>query len=359
MQQSRWTLQSATPDEHAKMMATRREMETKEAIRRERFGEINPAVHCDWKAQGKKVVAVGNVVCIGDFKTFPDFLASYLQTLLTKEWILEEEKRPAQERHPIALWFEAMIRRLAQGRPVTEEKVLVRPSGGMMCYILLAYDLYALQHHSLLQNRLLTRIKSRDGFQGARYELFVAATMVRAGFDIKFEDETDVSRKHPEFVATDRATGVRIAVEAKSKHRAGVLGFKKAKTSDSDYRLNIQRLIHKALEKKLDYPYLVFVDINMPPSEGGPFQRPWFKEFRETIERANAPADEVDEFNAIVLTNIPHHYDDSLNSAPGGDCVTVLARKPKHSLPDIAVLRRIHEAAAKYGAIPGTFEEAS
>jgi hypothetical protein len=43
--------------------------------------------------------------------------------------------------------------------------------------------------HLALQERLIGRLKHPDQFQGARYELAMAATMIRAGFDLEYEME--------------------------------------------------------------------------------------------------------------------------------------------------------------------------
>ena len=84
-----------------------------------------------------------------------------------------------------------------------------------------------------------------DQFQGVRYELFVAATCIRAGFDIAYEDETDKTKKHPEFVATHRLTGQKISVEAKRRHRQDILGFNSQKESEPLIKVRKGRHIKK------------------------------------------------------------------------------------------------------------------
>jgi hypothetical protein len=49
--------------------------------------------------------------------------------------------------------------------------------------------------------------------------MFVAASLLRAGFDIAFEDESDSRTSHCEFTATSKRTGRSFSVEAKSRHR--------------------------------------------------------------------------------------------------------------------------------------------
>lgn len=81
-----------------------------------------------------------------------------------------------------------------------------------------------------------------------RYELHVAAVFVRAGFDIKFEDESDGNTTHCEFTATYKRTGKRFSVEA--KRREG-------------NRPRIGRLFNDALTKNANHERIVFIDINM------------------------------------------------------------------------------------------------
>ena len=96
-----------------------------------------------------------------------------------------------------------------------------------MAYLLLAYDLYILRDHRALLKRNVERMQHPDQFQGARYELTVTATMIRAGFDVIMENEGDKSTRHVELTAAHRVTGQRLAVEAKSRHYPGVLESKR------------------------------------------------------------------------------------------------------------------------------------
>jgi hypothetical protein len=67
----------------------------------------------------------------------------------------------------------------------------------------------------------MERIRLPDQFQGARYELSIAAVFSRAGYEVEWLTARD--RKLPEFIATHQTAKTEIAVEAKSRHRPGVL----------------------------------------------------------------------------------------------------------------------------------------
>ena len=76
----------------------------------------------------------------------------------------------------------------------------------------------------LLVAYLLKRLKDIGQFQGAYYELLVASVLIRAGFKLTLEDETDGKNKHCEFAAISSTTGKRYWVEAKMRSVAGLLG---------------------------------------------------------------------------------------------------------------------------------------
>jgi hypothetical protein len=58
-------------------------------------------------------------------------------------------------------------------------------------YLQIAYGLYVLKHNVGLQKFMIVRLKQKDLFQGARYELYVAASLIKGGFAVEYEDETD------------------------------------------------------------------------------------------------------------------------------------------------------------------------
>ena len=65
------------------------EVQTYENERRSKYGEVRPIIHA--KFQGYDFVAVGSELHYSKkWKTFPDFLLSYIATRLGKEWGREE-----------------------------------------------------------------------------------------------------------------------------------------------------------------------------------------------------------------------------------------------------------------------------
>lgn len=201
------------------------------------------------ESHGYRLVAVKNrLLHSKGWKTFHDFLGDYIKMAIGSDWGNTEIAKPLEQRHPILIWYQKVCEH--QRTFITEpgKVASAQMTGAVAAYIHLAYDLYALDHNAELQEKLLTRLRNHDKFTGARYEIYVAALFVRAGFDIEFEDETDGSTTHCEFTATYRRTGKRFSVEA--KRREGK-------------RPRIGHLFNDALSKNANHERIVFIDINM------------------------------------------------------------------------------------------------
>lgn len=334
-----------------------REKELKEQTRKERFGDIRPVIHVDFK--GHKFVAVGNEFHISqNWKTFPDFLHGYIRNLLGPNWGNAELAKPLEDRHQIMKLLDATYHFQKMQKKGPDGLYAVIQSGPMRAYLLLAYDLYTLRHHSALQKSLVRRLKHEDQFQGARHELFAAATCIRAGYDISFEDETDPSRRHTEFTATHKKTGQKITVEAKSRHRPGVLGHPGTPRENNEVRARIDKLLRDAFDKPVSYPYVIFFDLNLPPSPEPLEEKPWFHEINQSVDRVANEKGDRDCFNLIVFTNQPDHYGNYDEPAPSKNVISVLSQKPKIHAANPIAIASIHHAADQFGTIPNFFEEA-
>jgi hypothetical protein len=265
-------------------------------IQRERQqGLGKPIISATFK--GQRFVAVKNRLFHSErFKTFHDFLLRYAMTALGPAWGTSELRKPEGERHPIALWYQALCRHQRSYMSDSGKVVGMPYSGGTAAFMHLAYDLYSLDHNAELQQRLLGRLRNPQTFSGARYEIYVAAVFIRAGFDLVFENEQDGSTTHCEFTATHRLTGKRFSVEA--KRREGK-------------RFRLGRLFNDALSKQANHIRVVFMDINTPDDGMGDV-RPLFL----TAVRNRLRAWEGTLLNGqprptayVVMTNRPWEYD--------------------------------------------------
>lgn len=254
-------------------------------------------------------------------------------------------------------WYDAMCNFQQKQKPDSDGIYKAVPNGAFSAYILLAYDLYVLKDNQALQDDIIRRLKIPDQFQGARHELFATATCIRAGFSIEFEDEKDRSRKHPEFIAKHKQTGQKIAVEAKSKHRKGILGHQGVRKADSEIKLDVTSLINKAVKKGTDIPLIIFVDTNLPPSVakqvyGG--QQPSEK-FNKVLDNMQKSEDGKDLFNLIVFTNHPHHYGQDDEDDPQRHVTSVFSLKPAIIPTYHQCIIDLHDAARQHGNVPNEF----
>ena len=329
----------------------------KQAQNKARYGNVRQQITADF--QGHKFVAVGNQLHYGkSWKVFSDFLIAYLSTKLTPEWGNAEIVKTDEEKPQIVKLYQQFCHWRQKQRADADGVYRTTHSGVSAAYFQLAYDLYALDHNSKLQEEVIRRLKNKIGYQGARYELTIAATFLRAGFNIEYEDETDKSSKHPEFITTHRSTGQRIAVEAKSRHREGILDYPGTPKNNSELKAGINRILKSALKKKPELPYIICIDLNMPAIESNVFESEVFKEIAKTIDAKENKLSEPDSFPATmyIFTNYPHHYANSDQSDPAKTWISTLVKKPKYIFANETIVHEISQSLCQYGNIPNEFE---
>jgi hypothetical protein len=332
------------------------------------FGHVNSIIAVDWSDH--KWLAVGNRLFYSkNWKTFLDFLLYYIKSKIPQAWYEAQLLRELEFRHPVALWYWSLCDFQQRNRTFNAEGHFEGvPDGPSMAFVILAYDLYILEHHSSLQVVMLKRLLRDDSFQGARYELTVAATMIRAGFDLEMEDETDQSRKHPEFIAIHRKFGTRIAVEAKSKHRRGVLGYAAGKhppsvESASPHKLaaEVCGLVEQALPKTQGLPIYVFVDLNLPADVAWAVAPKWGEEFSAILPQIDSGYDGNGfvvgyRLNLLIVTNFSHHYGEVSESK---NDPLVYLHFPDHRgcmFPDASIfVDQVENALQQHGKIPKYF----
>ncbi|MBU1978399.1 MAG: SEC-C domain-containing protein [Gammaproteobacteria bacterium] len=240
---------------HPAIAQMQRRAEAAHVQRQRQQGLGKPIISAE-TSSGHRLVAVKNrLLHSKGWKTFHDFLSDYIKMALDPEWGNAELAKPPEERHPILNWYQKLCAH--QKTFITKQGTVASApmTGAVAAYMHLAYDLYALDHNAELQKKLVARLRNLDNFEGARYEVFVAAMLIRAGFEIEFENEDDRSTSHCEFTATFTKTGRKFSVEA--KHRAGA-------------RLRMGRLLTGALAKHAAHLRIVFIDINLPDDGSEP-----------------------------------------------------------------------------------------
>lgn len=333
-----------------------RDIERKEKERKQKYGDIKPIIQAE--VGGVRAVGIGSRLYYSDkWITFPDFLYDYIMIVFGKQWFNNEMSKKGSSLHPVMSWRYS-IHKFTKHHEVNDEGLYSAiPSGPYKAYITLAYDLYLLEHHMKLQETIINRLKIVDQFQGARYELFVASTMIRAGYDLDFEIDKKKGSKIVEFLATHNKTGDKIAIEAKSRHRPGILGHPGEQETPKSIRIRLGQLINNAISKKPDYPFFIFIDMNLPPEKITNFNNSGINEMIKSLKNVPKTDNGEDYFNLILYTNFPYHYGDELKSYPKDHLSVAISVSPIHLLPNKMLLENIQVEVKKYGRIPNSFEE--
>ena len=308
---------------------------------------------------GGKIWAFGNRVYKSPNlnETFHEFLVGVLKQTLGQEWIAQQYALPEDQRHFIALCLNKaadwMIRnaketnRIEPGRPM-----MAVPDGYMKSLLVLAWDVCSVLHFSKLPEELLTRLKSKDKYQGARYEIAIAAIFARLDFEVKWTGKNK-EMKRCEFIAIHNKNGYSIAVEAKSKHRSGVIHQSGEK---EDTPSMMKRIFREALDQNpKDTPFAVFIDVNLPPTpQVTHMEKVWVQEAKRIVEKRLKGLDPGDyPLSAAFFTNFSYHYQ-SEKEAEQAESMSIIIPHPKFPPPDEELFSMIHGALTHYGFVPPT-----
>jgi len=156
-----------------------------------------------------------------------------------------------------------------------------------------------------------------------------------------------------EFTARDCVTGVEIAIEANSRHRPGALGFRGDADAEKAARGDVDRLVNEALgQDPGTMPFMIFVEVNMPPAPGVPFeQRQWGRDINEMMQSIPPPtAEKPEAFNALVVTNFSGHWAGD-QAAPGTEYLQIVPKYARHPVSG-DVIGRVLAAVATCGKVP-------
>ena len=270
---------------------------------------------------GEKIRIVGRgIYTEKHFGQLSETIVEHFKTqVLGKKWLEDEGRRPAEQQHIIMRWLSAWddLRQHGSTEGRKEGEVRYVPlTGEAQELIALADDASRImQTENRFPDKLRKRLINRRGFQGARYEVAVAATFIRCNFEIQWIDErTGLANKlgkRCEFNAIHKVTGEIIAVEAKSRHRIGTLHEEGAAPHPSALRADVGDLYRKAVRKNPeDKPFAIFIDINLPQQPERPgLDKTWVADIMAMLEQyANANPDDPAPFSFLFVTNFAWHY---------------------------------------------------
>ena len=339
----------------------------REAMREADQGFGKPIISTNFK--GHKIVGVGNTVHFSkNSNTFPDFLGEYIKKTLGYDWGNEQIKKPFDDKNPIMQWYQLLCEFQAKQNRNAQGLYGADLNGLLVCYYGVAYGLYLLDHNIKLQSAFIERLKNRDLFQGAYFELVVVSCLIRAGLEVTLEDESDLNSKHCEYVARSPETGIEYYVEVKARSIPGMLGksprlkIKGQKNPTS----KITTHLRLALKKPAAGKRIIFIDLNKEPDEIG--QAPdWYQEARKKLLQSEASR-KGDQEAYVFITNFCFHqrlYDFSpITIVPFGYAIPDFFHHLETSLPDWyrgkqnhSDLYKLIDAIRKYPQLPKDFDE--
>jgi hypothetical protein len=266
-------------------------------------------------------------------ETFHDFLVGFIiKQFGGVDWLLRQFTLRQEEQHVVTLWFS---RTRATITAASSPGPTIPTSGHMSELMSLSYDLALLIDRRCLPAATMERLRKTSEFQGARFEVATAAIAIRAGCDV--EHITDVNIRSPEFIATDRLNGARFCVEAKARHRKGVLHQSGHADMSRAARADVDRLISEALQKDCrGLPYIVLVDVNAPMIRGSHHvDQEWFQDaWRCFGPHSEHRRKRLAKINALWLVNFARHYAGD-NLAPRTEMFSsTLVETPGFPLPE-------------------------
>jgi hypothetical protein len=335
-------------------------------IREDQQGLGRPIV--SFKSHDHQIVAVKDTLFYSKkWKTFPDFLLDYIKRTLDPAWGNTELAKPFGERHPIIQWYDTLCRYQQQTIKTPGVPSAAPITGVVTCFLGLAYSLYLLHHNVELQGLLVNRLKNPGTFQGAYYELIIANILLRAGFYLALEDETDGTSKHCEFAAVSKRTGRKYWVEAKMRAVSGLLGkTERDGTTNSNPLSHMIPHLNSALQKPAGDERLIFIDLNTEPTAGG--RKPlWIEKAANRLEQYEQKELDAGLHAYVFITNMAFHRTlieaPQFLGVPFGLGIPDFNKPGHRRVSEAYRLKQKHidahhicEALTRYAYLPATFD---
>lgn len=321
------------------------------------FAGVRPPLKVDFAGLTFRVV--GNRIYWGRRgETDHEFYLRVLQSIFGVSWYRAERLKVLEERHVVAQWYESYCR-WQREQATNESRVaggwIAIPSGEVWSLLTLAYDLYCVSHGASIPRSLKKRLKEACSFQGAKYEIAVAAIFVQQDYEIEWT--RDRVNKACEFLARHGPSGEKIGVEAKSRHRSGVLLQPGRQRDSEEVKIGVSSLLREALKQQpAGVPFVIFIDLNLPATDSSPLDTAWWKDIEQAIDtRGDINENHPEGFTALFVTNFSYHYAGSqlINTgAYASNMAAVIPRFPIVQFQHLGNLAALKEAVGEYGNVP-------
>jgi hypothetical protein len=313
-----------------------------------------PTIQIDWAAQNVRIVAIWNkVIFRSRTETFHEFLIEVpVKGTFGEDWYKQQVAKPEDERHIVERWLRAFREESQRNRPADHKpgQVYAGPATGATTELIaLAHDLYMLQKVNRLPDRLVDRLRNYNEFQGARYEVAIAAAFVKCGFEIEWLEGR--AGRHPEFIARNGRTRDEVAVETKSRRRPGVLHHRGVLPPEEELRADVDRLYREALRQDLgDRPFAIFLDVNLPPSTAPGVVAHWQREIADRWQNTQQ------QVALLGFTNFAWHYIGDQCALPTGpEFILAVPASTARPLRSEETIRSLQAVLRTYGVCPNEY----
>jgi len=295
---------------------------------------------------------------------FHQFLDGLVVDTMGKEWFEQQLTLPYDKQNAIVRWRSSTISLLKKpgdaDDAISTGHTLTGPAKAYLC---LGYDLYWLQLVHKLPESLVKRLKEFQPFQGARYEILIAAVFARAGFDIDWIDDTKATGKHPEFIATHRQTQQKVGVETKSRKRQGSYNFAGTVSPETHLKGDVFGLYETAIKQSPQggLPFLIFIDANVPDTipAGIPGYSdfsidavPWMKEIRDGLVAIWQASEQASSESAVFVTNLAFYYGSNDEPSPAGMGSFFPSLKPQVPIVNEPMIQDLIYCLKFYAEVP-------
>ena len=315
---------------------------------------------------GKALVvsAGGHLYKIAVRESWYGFLYGLLIEQIGPAWFDAETEKSEGSSHFLARWYRDICRRERDEDGHFTRHDPANEIGTTLAFRSIAYDIFCVMQAGNLSAKLMERIRHPDQFEGARYELWVAATLARAGFSIEIANEDDRSSKHGEGIATHRETGRKFWIEAKRKHRPG---FNYLQALIEKVMLKVDaKLVAAAMQKPAQDDRLIFIDVNRPPWNRSDIKAPWVFAFRNSLNRLQLQKDfrdNPDRRAFVMVTNHPYHFVSNVRPDPKQHFFATAFNMPHFNSPtfetDFPAIYALMRSITDHFAIPEDYLENS
>jgi hypothetical protein len=305
--------------------------------------------------QGKRVRAIHNRILMRPLEeSFHRFILSLLWDTVGRDWLALQMETSPETLHAIAGWTlsaQSTANSMREGIARDPEKAgTTELTGDALSLLTLAHDIFRLLQVNELPGPLLSRLRDRRQFQGARYEVAVAAAFVRCGFTIKWIRGVT---KHGEFVAIGGSSREELLVETKSRVWPGVLHEPSAERFQQSVRVAVGRLYRKAIEKPTGgRPFFIFVDLNLPHEPAAaPMQKSWMNDIKGVLDDHIALLIDGTPETLLAVTNLGSHHIGTGAATPA-EVLFLVSQLPRVPVKDWNIFEHVATSLRRHAYVP-------